>query len=189
MKIGLDFDGVISDCGKLKFYGAKKLYNLEISSRQFNKEAVVSQGLLSFEEYRELQRNIYNTKEIGFLMEPVADMLFYLPKLIAEGHRILVVSSRDGGAIEIAREWALLKGLTLDFFGVGYGNSKAKAVVGSDVYVDDDLDKLKPLIGIVPHLFLFSWDYNQHLDEGTAIKRVSSWEELYHKIQTLKGTG
>jgi len=189
MNIGLDFDGVISDCGKLKFDGAKKLYNLEIPSRQFTKERVVGQGLLSLEDYRELQRNIYNTKEIAFLMEPVAGMLSYLPKLVADGHKVLVISSRNGEGLEIAREWALLRGLALDFSGVGYGNSKAKAVIGSDVYVDDDLDKLELLIGIVPHLFLFSWDYNQHLNEGTAIKRVSSWEELYHKIQTLKGTG
>jgi uncharacterized HAD superfamily protein len=188
MNIGLDFDGVISNCGKLKYDCAKKLYNLEIPARQFTREGVVGGGLLSMEQYREFQRNIYNT-EIGFLMEPVIGMLEYLPKLIAEGHKVAVISWRDGDGLKIAREWLLLRGLTLDFFGVGYGNSKAKAVSGSDVFVDDSLDKLKSLIGIVPHLFLFSWDYNKHLDTGTAIKRVSSWEELYHKIQTLKGTG
>ncbi len=189
MKIGLDFDGVISNCGKLKFDGAKKLYDVEIPSRHFTREAVVAKGLLSSEEYRELQRNIYLTKEVGFLMEPVEGMLLYLPKLIADGHKILVVSSRNGVGLEIAREWTLLRNLTLEFVGVGYQNSKAQAVAGSDIYVDDDLDKLEPLVGIVPNLFLFSWDYNQHLNEGAVIKRVSSWEELYHKIQNLKGTG
>ena len=189
MKIGLDFDGVISNCGKLKSDGAKKLYSVEIPSKKFTREEVVGKGFLSLEEYRELQRNIYHTKEVGFLMEPVEGMLCYLPKLLAEGHKILIVSSRNGVGLEIAREWALFRNLTLEFVGVGYGNSKAQAVAASDVYVDDDFDKLEPLVGIVPNLFLFSWDYNQHLNEGTVIKRVSSWEELYHKIQNLKGTG
>lgn len=189
MKIGLDFDGVISDCGKLKSEGANNLYGVNISSGQFQKELVVGKGLLSLEQYQELQRKIYNTKEIGFIMKPVDGMLFYLPKLIADGHTVLVVSSRNETGLEIAKEWAVLRNLTLEFVGVGYGNSKAQATVGLDVYVDDELGKLEPLIGIVPNLFLFSWDYNQHLSEGGFVKRVFSWEELYHKIQNLKGTG
>ena len=41
MKIGLDFDGVISDCGKLKSDSAKKLYGVDIPSAKFKKEIVV----------------------------------------------------------------------------------------------------------------------------------------------------
>jgi len=94
MKIGLDFDGVISDCGKLKSDGAKKLYGVDIPSAKFKKEIVVGENHLTAEQYRELQRIIYGTREIGLLMKPVDGVLRYLPRLISDGHIILVITSR-----------------------------------------------------------------------------------------------
>lgn len=187
MKIGLDFDGVISDCGKLKSDGAKKLYGVDIPPAKFKKEIVVGEKHLTMEQYRELQKIIYGTCEIGFLMEPVDGVLHHLPRLIEDGHTVLVVTSRGEVELEIAREWSIRQGLQLDFVGVGYGNSKANAVNGLDLYVDDDLDKLEPLVSVVPHRFLFSWGYNAHVDVGTVAKRVASWEELYRIIQVLGG--
>ncbi len=185
MKIGLDFDGVISDCGKLKSDGAKKLYGVDIPPAKFKKGIVVGEKHLTMEQYRELQKIIYGTREIGFLMEPVDGVLQYLPKLVADGYIVLVITSRGEVELEIAKEWSVRQGLQLNFVGVGYGNSKANAATGLDLYVDDDLDKLEPLVGVVPHRFLFSWGYNAHVDVGTVAKRVASWEELYHIIQTL----
>ena len=105
MKIGLDFDGVISDCGKLKSDGAKKLYGIDIPPAKFKKEIVVGEKHLTANQYRELQKIIYGTREIGFLMEPVDDVLHYLPLLVAEGHIVLIVTSRWEVELEIAKEW------------------------------------------------------------------------------------
>jgi hypothetical protein len=81
MKIGLDFDGVIFDCGKLKSDVARKIYGKEIPPALFKKEFVIGNGLLTASEYRELQKLIYGTREYGLLAEPVAGVLYYLPKL------------------------------------------------------------------------------------------------------------
>lgn len=188
MKIGLDFDGVISDCGKLKSDGAKKLYGIDIPSARFKKEIVVGEKHLTMHQYRELQRAVYGTREIGFLMEPVAGVLHFVPQLIADGHTVLVVTSRDKVELEIAKEWSARQGLQLNFVSVGYGNSKASAANGPDLYVDDDLDKLESLVDVVPHRYLFSWGYNAHVEVGEVAKRVVSWEELYRIIQALNDT-
>lgn len=185
MKIGLDFDGVISNCGKLKQEAAKKLYGVDISIAQFFKKNVIEKGLLTAKQYRELQKNIYGTRELGFLMEPVDGTLFWLPKLIEDGHTVLVITSRGKIETEIAKEWSLSQGLSLEFVSVGYNNSKEKAVAGLDVYADDGFDKIEELIGIVPNLFLFSWSYNRHINEGNVAERVYLWEELYRKIKAL----
>ena len=187
MKIGLDFDGVISDCGRLKSDSAKKLYGVDIPPARFKKEIVVGEGHLTMEQYRHLQQIIYGTREVGLLMEPVDDVPRFLPRLIADGHVVLVVTSRSEVKLEIAKEWSLRQGLQLDFIGVGYGNSKANAANGLDLFVDDDLDKLEPLIGIVPHRYLFSWGYNVHVDAGEVAKRIASWKELYRVIQISGG--
>ena len=187
MKIGLDFDGVISNCGKLKSDGAKKLYGVDIPPTKFKKEIVVGEGHLTAEQYRELQKIIYGTREIGFLMEPVEGVLWYLPTLIVQGHEILIITSRGEVELEIAKEWSVLRGLSLNFVGVGYGKSKAGAAHGLDFYIDDDLDKIEPLVDVVPHRFLFSWGYNAHVDVGTTASRIASWRELYRTIQVLGG--
>lgn len=174
-----------SDCGKLKSEGARKLYGMEIPSELFKKELVVGSGRLSAEQYRKLQRVIYGTREVGLLMQPVDGMLLYLPKFLEDGDTVVVVTSRDEAELEIAKEWCGNHGLSLEFVGVGYGGNKAQAVTGLDVYVDDDLDKLEPFVGVVPQLFLFSWGYNQHVNEAGIATRVSSWSDLYARIRAL----
>ena len=111
--------------------------------------------------------------------------MHFLPQLVAEGHEILVVTSRGETELRIAKEWTRRQGLALNFVGVGYGNSKADAAQGLDVYIDDDLDKLEPLVGIVQNLFLFSWGYNEHLQEEKVAQRIVSWEEFHRVVQAL----
>ncbi|MEY4744537.1 MAG: 5 nucleotidase, deoxy (Pyrimidine), cytosolic type protein [Candidatus Parcubacteria bacterium] len=178
MRIGLDFDGVISDCGALKCAAAKKLYGVDIPSERFKKELVVGGGLLTMQQYKDLQQTIYGTWDVGLTLLPVDGVLEAVPRLRDAGHSLRVITSRDGVQLEIARAWAAKHGLALDFTGVGYGSSKTGAAEGLDLYVDDDLDKLEPLIGIVPRRLLFSWGYNSHVDAGGIAERVASWKEI-----------
>lgn len=183
MKIGLDFDGVIADCGRLKSEVALELYNAHIPPENFKKELVVGGGLLTLEQYRELQDKIYATREHGLKMMPVPEVFSYLPSLVKR-HEVSVVTSRGEAETLIAQEWLNSQNpdVEVEFISVGYGNSKALVVEGFDIFVDDDLDKLEPLVGLVPHLFLFSWGYNKHVSEDGIAQRVDSWALLNRRI-------
>lgn len=185
MKIGLDFDGVISDCGQLKSDGARRIYGVEIPPERFKKELVVDTGILTLEQYRHLQKQIYGTREIGLTMLPVDGVLELVPKLQQECYDLMVVTSRGEPESEIAREWMKLKGLDLPLVGVGR-TSKADACQGLDIYIDDDLDKLEPLVNVVPNRFLFSWAYNLHIEvpENVA-QRIQSWQHFYEEVLRL----
>lgn len=188
MRIALDFDGVLADCGNLKSLQAKKLFDVDISPEKFKKELVVKElagdaGELTMVQYRELQGVIYGTREVGLTIEPVPFMQEHIGILLDEGHYLHVVTSRVGLQLEIAEEWAAKHGIEIGFTGVGYGISKAKATKGFDLYIDDDLDKLEPLVEVVPHRYLFSWGYNQHVDETDIATRVESWKEFYEHVQ------
>ncbi len=187
MRIGLDFDGVISDAGKLKSDGALRLYGLDIPPEKFKRELVVGEGHLTEEQYSELQRIIYGTEEVGFLMELVEEFKLHLDKLLEDGHTVIVITSRTEESLEVARKWARMQDLHLEFVGTGKDLSKAAAAsrAGCNVFVDDDLDKLEPLAGAVPYLFHFGWGYNEHIDASHVALRVNSWKELYEQIAMI----
>jgi len=185
MRIGLDFDGVITDCGRLKSDGAREIYGVEIPPERFKKELVVGAGILTLDQYRYFQEQIYGTREIGLTMLPVEGVLEFVPRLKQEGYDLTIITSRGDPESEIAREWMELKGLDLNLMGVG-GVSKTHACRGLDVYIDDDLDKLEPLVDVVPNRYLFSWGYNQHIEVPSDVAiRVSSWENFYEEIKKL----
>lgn len=182
MKIGLDFDGVISDCGQLKSNAAKMLYGLDIPACDFKKESIIGGGHMTAAQYAAFQDIIYRTRDAAHFMHPVDGMAESIRRLADDGHTLTVVTSRDGEGLEIAKQWSAEQGLSLDFIGVGHGVSKAGACAGLDAFVDDDLDKLEQLVGVVPRRFLFSWGYNKHLAEEATAKRVGSWQEFCEEI-------
>ena len=186
MRIGLDFDGVISDCGQLKSEGTKLLYGIEIPPEKFKKELLVNTGILTAQQYKAVQMQVYGNREIGLKMLPVDGVLEFLPRLQREGYDLMIVTSRGKSESEIAREWMRLKGLEVHLVGVGGGVNKADACKGLDAYIDDDLDKLEPLVDSVPYRYLFSWGYNQHIQVPESVaKRIESWQHFYKEITFL----
>jgi len=186
MKIGLDFDGVITDCGQLKSDAAKLLYGVEIPPERFKKELVVDRGILTLKQYEHLLKQIYETREIGSTMLPVDGVLEFVPKLQQKGYDLIVITSRGKLGSEIAREWMKSRSLNLHLIGVGRGISKADACKKLDVYIDDDLDKLESLVDVVPHRYLFSWDYNRHIQVPKEVaKRIESWQHFYDEVLSL----
>lgn len=165
------------------------LYGVIIPPKDFKKEIVVASGILTEKQYCEIQRFIYETKEWGLSMEMVdGGIPVYLNHFDREGHKLFVVTSRGGTVLEVAKEWSRRQGIDHYFEFVGAGDqSNVEALRGFDLYVDDDLDKLEPLVGIVPQLFLFSRGCNNHSPNEGVMKRVFSWEELHHVIEVYGG--
>lgn len=179
MKIGLDFDGVISDCSELKSRMAKSLYGVDIPPGKFKKEIVVGEKFLTLEQYRSLQKQIYNTREIGLTMKEVPGAISGINTLLKQ-HEVVIITSRETEAADIAREWLMRRDVNIPILSVEYGADK---IIARDcsVFIDDDMDKLLPLIGHVPNLFLFGWEYNQ-TDSHQEIKRIGSWEEFLQAV-------
>ncbi len=192
VKIGLDLDGVTIDCSdrsEIRSRWARKLYGVDVPAEKFNKGYVIGNGHLTAEQYANLQDTIYNNREIGLEMRPVPGVLEFLPRLIAQGHGVRVITSREPVATAIAEEWLLNHNLHVEIIGVGQGVSKAEAVAGLEVFVDDEYHKLKNLIGIVAHRFLFTWPYNSRVETGYVARRVASWGELYYAIREIADKG
>ncbi|MDE2019533.1 MAG: hypothetical protein KGJ13_04250 [Patescibacteria group bacterium] len=183
MNIATDFDGVIADTGTLKSETAKKLFGISIPPRHFKSEYVVPE-YLSEEQYRTLT-SMVSSGSLGLTVKFMEGALIYIPILQMEGHRLSVVTSRDGEWLLNARLCAERHNLFIPFYGTGYQKSKAPALKGCDLFVDDNLEKLTDLKDTVPHRVLYS--PNEHRPSPPGIVRVRNWRQLYIYINVVSG--
>jgi len=181
MVIGTDFHGVIFE--KQVAQAIKRMYGLEIPESYYAKEIEDAKEALTEEQYRKM-RLAFHGNPIGSMMKPIKDVAAYFPFLQAD-HQVHVVSSRDNVGLYIAR-WCCEKyGLEFDITGVGRSvvdKSEAISTLNLDVYVDDELKKLVPLIGIVENLFWLTQTSGHCPDE---ITRVTNWQELDYAIRSI----
>jgi uncharacterized HAD superfamily protein len=179
MKIGLDFDGVISDCAELKSRVAKERYGIEVRPGDFSREYVIDNGLLTHDEYRALQKLIYHDPSIGMTIREVSGAIAGIKEL-AQGHDVRIITSRDNEAVDIASAWLREREIFIPIISVGYGLEKIPARE-CDLFVDDDLEKLVPLLGHTPKIYLFGWEYNRE-HKHPDIVRLDDWAELLRAI-------
>lgn len=186
MNIGMDFDGVFADTTKLKHTMAKQMFGIEgIPDHRFKESYVVEDGTMTREQYRELMTEVCANPEVGLQMDSIGDVDEVIPRLKKEGHRLVVITSRSPEEVAVAREWCVRRGFDLEYISVGYGKDKKEACAGMDIYIDDDVHKLEPLVGIVPYLFLFHQKHNEEHDLPEGTLRVYSWKEFLHAVEGL----
>jgi uncharacterized HAD superfamily protein len=185
MKIGLDFDGVISDSTEVKLSLAKELFGVVLQPHQWRKDIVVGQSLLTPEQYNHIQELVYGSDEHGYKMTPIAGASESIRALLRGGHHLTIVTSRVLHKLEIAEAWARTHDIdiAIPFIGAGKNKSKAPYLEGFDIFVDDSLEKLLNIVDVVKHSFLFDQPYNSGLVTPPNISRAHGWPDLMEKIQ------
>lgn len=184
LKIGLDFDGLIAAPDSLKAYYIQGLYGITVPYLEFKKEKIIEDGLVTVEEYHRI-RDIVVSTNVGILADSIPDALIYILKLIREGHLLKVVTSRKKEGEEIVRRWLGIRGIDIEVVGVG-SSDKSEAVKGLDVFFDNEVEKIKMLIGVVKNLYLFSNSFNRTgEDDDEMFKVLRSWKDFYEEIQIL----
>lgn len=178
MKIGLDFDGVFSDAGKLFVDAAERLFGVTIPTIKTAGRAIVDEGYLNSAQFSFLKDSIFEEDSFELKMVSGADLA--CRQLIARGHRLQILTKREKGA-EVARNFCKQIGLDIPVLGTPAGKSKSEVSTDFDVFLDDSISNLKDLNAFVPNLFLFSWDYNSR-ESVPKHQRVSGWEEFARKI-------
>lgn len=186
MEIGVNFDNTFVELGPLKSRVALWILKKDIPPEKFRRDIIIQEGLMTENEYYQLKLNIYGDKEFGMGMELVDSVLYYLSRLMTDGHTISIVTLRHGIELEIAKEWCFARGIEFDLIGVEPEQAKADVAEGFDAFVDDDINELNSLVGIVPNRFLFSWGYNLDVETSGVATRVKSWEDLYRQIPYSK---
>jgi len=199
MAIASDLIGVIADTDKAIIRCAKDIYGVDLSSVVIKREVVVKSGLLTEKQYRILQLESASNWEWAKhteLIPGVKDVAIFLQEMRCA---LAIVTSRSDEVgypmLSTTVRWLQEQGLMrylFDVKGVGYHKSKATAIQELRpqpvVYVDDYINKLEPLIGVVEQLFLFTRPHNEYIELPPGIKRVDSWLNIYDVVCEIMST-
>lgn len=180
MKIGLDFDGVISDYPKIKRGLYLELFNMELDDVQLYS----SEKILSDENYQKYLFAYFDEELSRKYMGFALDAKKYIKMLIKDGHHLKVVTARTKDNYLIAKNLLNKHGIFIDVEYTTYG-PKDPYLQGFDVYLDDNFKHLIEVEKVVKHKFLFN-DPRNAADDVTGIaKRVNSWKEFYNICKNL----
>lgn len=182
MRLGLDFDGVISDTIPRVIEYARAMHGLELSA--FDVVAPGGPAGLVFDTWLQLITDTHGTP-YALTMPPTDGALPALKHLFESNH-IVVVTARRGQALDYASAWLAQTGLAgyVNDIVSSAGTTKAEIAhgLGLAVLVDDVVENLRGLRGeTVPVL----WDavYNQSA-HAAKIRRVRGWTGLVTLLQT-----
>lgn len=160
--VGVDFDGVLCYSAALKARLLEQRHGIKCCPQMYGWRHLHGKGLMRT-QFDDIRRTAYGP-EYRHLLEPVSGSIECLRRLVMEGAELRVITSRTGEELEFARDWLRTKcGHDIRFVGTGRGTSKGPALLTNDiqVYLDDDLKKLKRVIDDAnwftnfPRLFLF----------------------------------
>lgn len=184
MKVGLDFDDVVVRSHMLKSVLAENLFGIKIHPTKFRREWVLESGILTQEQYDHIGRETFSGK---YPLVPARSSVKYINLLQENGHSVEVVTSRSYAdkTLPPALEWFKAYNLDIHVEGVGHGLSKVEACTGLDLFVDDDIHKLLPLIGVVKNLIHFVWPYDEVTTRVDEVARIRGWDLLYAEICSI----
>ncbi len=184
LKIGIDFDGVLADVNRLQSQIAHDLYGATIPPSAFRRENRRSIRVLSPERLTKVLNQSYRNPFYTRQLRPVPGAIEGLENLQASGHQVKIISSRYASAA-LAEEWLNhYYRAGVRFVPTGYRQDKSQASRGLDVFLDDDLYKLKPLQDVVPHRFLFSSN-NSTANLSPTVTRIGSWSEFLAAVSRI----
>lgn len=184
MRVGLDFDGVISDTIPSMIEFARVTHGLHLSPL----DCVAPDGPagLGSEVWLRLITDTHATP-YALSMPPMFGTADGLARL-SDRHEVVVVTARRGGALENTRIWLDHHGLAGHVADIVSSAGKTKADIahelGLALLVDDVIENLHGLCGpVVPVL----WDaiYNRDALVDTWIRRVSGWSDVTDLVRTL----
>jgi len=114
----IDFDGLILNVAELK---ARELahFGLEVEIDGVKRKFIVEEGLLTDPEYSAFLKETYRNRDLMRTYQPVPDAIGSIWRLQNEGYQIVVITAREGEALNIARDWMRRVGLELEILGVG----------------------------------------------------------------------
>ena len=180
MNLGFDIDGVISNFTKQFTDIIQKKYGVALSdSDMYSYEVNLVLGILK-EDVAEI---VTETLKSSLPVTPLAKET--LDKLIAEGHKIYLLTARSEELNQHTSTWLKQKGIPYTEILYLIRGKKSLAEFSVELVVEDSLEEALELTKKVNHVLLFDQPWNKTKNVKGLIKRVYNWSEVYEEVQKI----
>jgi len=174
MKLGFDFDGVITNPFDLKRQWILDNIGIEVIPEQVshNKTAVIGK-----DAYERMTLDIY-ASDLALKNTIRPEAIVVMASLKRRGNEIYVITARPNNQARYARQLLAMHNVPHDcFYNTEYGpKDKVCRNLGVDVFVDDSQSTLLE-ISVVPKIKLIFFNVFRE-EVAPGLISVSSWEEL-----------
>lgn len=183
MKLGIDFDGVITDPTELKRSWILQNLGIDIAPGKTNQKDC--KPVIGEKAYKAMIADTYAGKL--FLQNRIRpEAISVIASLRSHGHLAYVITSRLNHEADCARQLISMHGVPHDGF---YNTEEAPkdAIcrdLGIELFVDDTQSKLTELAGVPGIRLVFFNVFGEETAPGLA--SVSSWEEVEKLIFSMR---
>lgn len=182
MRLGIDFDGTVTDApGMQRAYAAER-WGVELSELQVMRAGAVP--ILGEARYASMGDALWGP--LTAVTPPQVDALRVLGRLVAD-HEVDIITARHGNQAAFARRWLAVRGI-----GVRVVNTSAQpkieacARLGIEVLLDDDILRHGEALltgGTLP--VLFEHPHNREAARPEGMRSVPSWGAFAALVEEL----
>jgi uncharacterized HAD superfamily protein len=186
MRLGIDFDGTVTDAPGMQRAYAVRRWGVELSELQVMRAGAVP--VLGEERYASMGDALWGP--LTAVTPPQKGALRVLGRLVAD-HEVDIITARHGNQAAFARRWLAVRGI-----GVRVVNTSAQpkieacARLGIDVLLDDDILRQGEALlagGTLP--VLYEHPHNRDAPRPEGMRSVASWGAFANLVQQLEAAG
>lgn len=185
MRLGIDFDGTVTDApGMQRAYAARR-WGVELSELQVMRAG--AGPVLGEDRYARMGDALWGP--LTAVTPPQADALRILGQLVAE-HEVDIITARHGNEAAFARRWLAARGIDIR---VVHTSSQPKiatcARLGIDLLLDDDIVRHgEALLAVGTLPVLYEHPHNREAARPEGMRAVASWTAFATLVEELDRT-
>lgn len=193
MNIGIDIDDTISLTFEELYPRAKEYVRNELGREVINEEsenAVDHNYIEQMLKITQEEMEIFWEKNLAQLLKdvkPKENSIEIINKLKSEGHNIIIITARWNedycNSEKLSKEWLNKHKIPYDKIYTGMDSKKEIAIKEKlDLFIDDSIRNCKEVSSSNIKCLLFLSRVNIKNEESKNFDSVSSWDEVYDKI-------
>lgn len=196
MRIGIDFDDVISKTGELLFEEMGTYFGRTLdyhTTREYGFEKLLH---ISTEQVWQAFKDIHQRYSFHQKIQPMNDCLRVLKYLKKNGHHLFIVSARRTWVLPYSTVWLKEQGIlplidqvihrpSDDTFSADYKAKQAK-VLAFDLFIEDAPLYAQKIAEYGIPVILFDAPYNRSMKLPKNMYRIKGWKEVPGIINKLE---
>lgn len=194
LRIGIDIDQTVANTFNELLSRFNQHFGVSLTMEDIKTFFYLEEvDVATYAERINFLRPLYNDTDLLLNQTiPIRGAPEYVSHLLADGHEIFFISTRDEKTKKVTREWLTKFGFPVNETNIHLGRTrkengvsfKVRTIkeIGIDIFIEDD-ERVITSLQIPVIVMDYRWNRTA---KGTNIYRANSWEEIYDYVNRLR---